>query len=318
MRSIYLLISIILMVTADYPALIINKDNLTNEHHWNQVETINFQSQKSTIPISSTLKNKTVLAQTKDEISAQSEQSENERWMVIILFASFLFLFVSSGLIALGGITEKIKVKEGFLRPLFFVALIEGLFPTVLALGRPGIIFPSSQYVKIQNLENQINSLTEKKNDLVKIEKLLESELEIKVQKIKELKKEKNQLETQLEKEQKRNVTIDKSFFGKIAKMDDYAASLDDQNFYPEHNPDVPERRNACKVIQELLKSVGKLQRNRDANNDCFRTSRELKKYQTEKGMIEKHPEKYPDSYYPVTTSSYLVIDYLQIKGLIE
>ncbi|NET47047.1 hypothetical protein [Okeania sp. SIO2B3] len=337
MKSIYLLISTFLMVTSDCPPIIIEKDNLRNKHHYNQVEIINYQNQQSTLPISFSGQKKTYLiAQTQEnnppEDRKQKEQPEYQKVMVIALFASFLFLFVISGLIALGGITEKIKVKDKFLGPLFIAVLIEGLCPAVLAFGRPEIIFPNDT---IQNLKNQIKNLTEENNNLAEIKKYLdqESELEAKDGEIQELKNtidsknktidSKNKTIITLEAQLADSVKIDKSFFGKIAKIDDYARSLPpDRTFDPMYTQEIPSnqtkeietRKEYCQIIQELLKVIGKLEKNRTPNNNCRETATKLAKYQSQKGVKEPFDELYD----PNKTTTYLIIDYLEIKGLID
>ncbi|NES75025.1 MULTISPECIES: hypothetical protein [unclassified Okeania] len=181
------------MVASSCLPIIIEKDNLKNKHHYNQVEIINYQNQQSTLPISFPGQKKTYLiTQTQKnnppEDRKQKEQPEYQKVMVIALFASFLFLFVISGLIALGGITEKIKIKDKFLGALFIAVLIEGLCPAVLAFGRQEIIFPNDI---IQDLENKIKNLTEENNVLAEIKKCQdqESKLVAKDEKIQELNK---------------------------------------------------------------------------------------------------------------------------------
>ncbi len=318
------------MVASDCPPIIIQKDNFRNKHHYNQVEIINYQNQQSTLPISFPGQKKTYLiAQTQEnnppEDRKQKEQPEYQKVMVIALFASFLFLFVISGLIALGGITEKIKVKDKFLGPLFIAVLIEGLCPAVLAFGRPEIIFPDHI---IQDLKNEIKNLTEKNNDLADVKKCQDqtSELEAKDRKIQELNKtidsKKKKIIT-LEAQLADCVKIDKSFFGKIAKIDDYARSLlPDRTFDPMYTYEIPSiqtkeietRKEYCKTIQELLKVIGQLEKNRSPNNNCRETTRQLAQYQSQKGVKEPFDELYD----PNKTTTYLIIDYLEIKGLID
>ncbi|NEP04639.1 MAG: hypothetical protein F6K25_07955 [Okeania sp. SIO2G4] len=331
MKSIYLLISTFLMVASDCLPIIIQKDNFRNKHHYNQVEIINYQNQQSTLPISFSGQKKTYLiAQTQEnnppEDRKQKEQPEYQKVMVIALFASFLFLFVISGLIALGGITEKIKVKDKFLGPLFIAVLIEGLCPAVLAFGRPEIIFPDHI---IQDLKNEIKNLTEENNNLAEIKKCQdkESELETKDGEIQQLN---NKIGSQdkeiitLKAQIAGCVKIDKSFFGKIAKIDDYARSLPpDRTFDPMYTYDpilsnqtkeIETRKEYCQTIQELLKVIGQLEKNRYPNNNCRETARQLAEYQSQKGVKEPFDELYD----PNKTTTYLIIDYLEIKGLID
>ncbi|NEN90551.1 MAG: hypothetical protein F6K48_17230 [Okeania sp. SIO3H1] len=338
MKSIYLLISTFLMVASDCPPIIIEKDNLRNKHHYNQVEIINYQNQQSTLPISFSGQKKTYLiAQTQEnnppEDRKQKEQPEYQKVMVIALFASFLFLFVISGLIALGGITEKIKIKDKFLGPLFIAVLIEGLCPAVLAFGRPEIIFPNYQ---IQELKNQIKNLTEKNNGLAEIKKYLDqsSKIEAQDRKIQELNNKIGSQDKTIGSQDKKIITlkaqiedsvkIDKSFFGKIAKIDDYARRLPpDGTFDPIYTYDpilsnqtkeIETRKEYCQTIQELLKVIGQLERNRYPNKDCRETARQLAKYQSQKGV----KKRYEELYNPDKTTTYLIIDYLERKEFFD
>jgi len=296
MRLIYFLISTIFMFTSDYSSLIINTDNLKNKHHYNKVEIINYQNKQSTIPISFPLQNNTYLAQ-KEEKNPR-EVSTSEQNMVIVIFSLVIFLVFSSGVIALGGILQIFKVKDGYLRPLFIAFLINSA-PIVFTLFKPEILFPSRQDSTIQNLQK------EKQEQIKKIEKL-ENDGKKKDQEIIRRKEEIAALKKTLG-----NV----DFFIKVASVNNFASQLEGGTFQLNHKKEDEERKEFCETIQELLKEIGQLGRKQNPNNDCIITEDKLKTYQDQKDI------SYGDLNYvydPGRITNYLIKDYLKSRGFVD